>query len=72
MKLREVLQAAAPGVRVEVSAREHGGGCRADVLVGAPADAAPLPLHVSHDSLRGIWIEVSVPFADSAKEISRS
>src|SRR5205823_2234397 len=36
------------------------------------AVAAPEPLHVSHDSSRGIWIAVSAPSYDSSNEISRS
>src|SRR5476649_1526479 len=34
--------------------------------------ADPEPVHVSHISCRGIWIDVSAPFADSSNEISRS
>ena len=44
------------------------GGARGRLEPGAE----PLPLHVSQLSCRGIWIEVSVPLADSSNEISRS
>ncbi|RYF16294.1 MAG: acyl-CoA synthase [Comamonadaceae bacterium] len=40
LKLQEVLEAAVPGVRLEVSVREHGAGLRAEVLVDHAADAA--------------------------------
>lgn len=39
LKLQEVLEAAAPGVRLEVSVREQGAGCRAEVAVDHAADA---------------------------------
>ena len=40
LKLREVLAAAAPGVTIEVNAREKGAGCVAEVRVDAPRDPA--------------------------------
>ncbi len=44
---------------------------RAGLRRACPA-AAPEPLQVSQVSSRGIWIDVSVPVADSSNEISRS
>ena len=40
LKLHEVLSAAAPGVALQVHAREKGAGCVAEVMVQAPRDAA--------------------------------
>jgi fatty-acyl-CoA synthase len=40
IKLQEVLAAAAPGVSLRVAAQEKGGGCAAEVMVGAARDAA--------------------------------
>ena len=39
LKLREVLQAAAPGVKLAVHAKEQGAGCLAEVDVHAAHDA---------------------------------
>ena len=60
MKLREVLQAAAPDVRVEVSAREHGAGCRAEARIVGPADG--LLEQRLRDALGAIAVETEFRF----------
>ena len=60
LKLREVLAAAAPGVALQVSAREQGAACVAEVTVDAPRDPA-LQQRLS-DALGAIAVQTSFRF----------
>jgi fatty-acyl-CoA synthase len=61
LKLQEVFAAAVPGVPLQVSAREKGAGCVAEVRVGAAADAG-LEQKL-RDALGAIAVETEFRFA---------
>ncbi|MBE7368839.1 AMP-binding protein [Ramlibacter pallidus] len=60
LRLQELFAAAAPGVAVQVAAREKGAGCIAEVMVGGPADA-PLEQRLRH-ALGAIAVETVFRF----------